>query len=491
MNEFEHIKKHNFKIAREIIDKFGNLSSYNMACGVTPSGSIHLGTIREFLFCVSVSYALHLINGAKSMIYFIIDDYDPLNKIPSGFDISESEKDRAIYKVKCKDGSSLNVRVSDMIKKSIALFTPIGADFLNVKFVSNYEYCKAGKFADSFDIVFDNYRLIKVKMDEFGIKNFLPLIPCENDKILRDVKFENLKPKKDKLIRTDEDKIYETKDLKMPFRLDWPLRWLYFDIKFEGMGKDVSSIYESSKTLLSALRREKEMPILKTYEFFVTEDGKKISKSTLKDKMYTLDGLLNYFTVENIMMYCLWSPNRSNVVSNDRIMKFGDKLHTHCGSELSEEDLIFENINLVMGKHVYMPYLKTVTEIDDYTKKIIVNDVNYVEDFRKYLNREAYEIEIKTLDKRLNYKYFLMEGGDKDSYDMDFDHFIDLLSSNVDFHQIIGWFNKNKNRYVKFYRMMFGHSMGIPIKDLLEFKRGTILRRLREIKKINEFKYIT
>ena len=59
------------------------------ACGFSPSGFMHLGTLREVILSVYLSFQYGLVYEEKCRVYLFIDDHDPLTKIPENWPIPE------------------------------------------------------------------------------------------------------------------------------------------------------------------------------------------------------------------------------------------------------------------------------------------------------------------------------------------------------------------------------------------------------------------
>ena len=78
------------EIALEIIEKRPNEEVYNVACGVSPSGFIHIGNFREIVTPYLIATELREL-GKKVRFFISVDNYDRFRKVPAGIPESCSE----------------------------------------------------------------------------------------------------------------------------------------------------------------------------------------------------------------------------------------------------------------------------------------------------------------------------------------------------------------------------------------------------------------
>ncbi len=69
------------KIAECIVAKFPREKEYVLAAGITPSGPVHVGNLREVMTTYFVYRALKD-RGVKAKFVLFWDDYDRLRKVP-------------------------------------------------------------------------------------------------------------------------------------------------------------------------------------------------------------------------------------------------------------------------------------------------------------------------------------------------------------------------------------------------------------------------
>ena len=110
-------------------------------------------------------------------------------------------------------------------------------------------------------------------------------------KINKILKYANAVNKKNKI-----KKINKTKNLKLIWRVDWPMRWAYEKVDFEPGGKDHSSqggSFDTGKEVIKDLWQNKAPSYLQ-YDFVKIKGGTgKMSSSS--GELYTISDLLEVY----------------------------------------------------------------------------------------------------------------------------------------------------------------------------------------------------
>ena len=75
------------EIAEQVIEKYPNADVYTCASGISPSGVVHMGNLREVVTSWFVTKALRD-KGKKVRFLFSWDNYDRFRKVPKDEDQS-------------------------------------------------------------------------------------------------------------------------------------------------------------------------------------------------------------------------------------------------------------------------------------------------------------------------------------------------------------------------------------------------------------------
>jgi lysyl-tRNA synthetase class 1 len=72
------------QLAKEVLEKYPDRAEYVVASGISPSGSVHIGNYREFVTNYFVAWQLRKMGKAVRMI-FSWDEFDRFRKVPKNF----------------------------------------------------------------------------------------------------------------------------------------------------------------------------------------------------------------------------------------------------------------------------------------------------------------------------------------------------------------------------------------------------------------------
>lgn len=292
MNKISNIKVNHwaYNHALEAIEKFGNKQV--VCSGWSPSGVYHIGNSREAVTCNAMHLEL-LENGADSKFVFVIDDYDPLDKIP--FELKQHSNELRSYL-----GHPL-VNIPDFTGSydNYASYFASGPkqalkDWgFDAKFVNASDLYKQGKYDDYLDLYIENEdRLQEIMKTITGSPmESLISITCQNCGNAKTTRIKEVTMDKKFIYSCSTDKQYkgcdhngeleiESHHWKLKWRLDWPARQQFLGVTVEPSGKDHSvaggSIDTANEIHKSIFLREG--PMLLRYGF-ITLKGKKFSGS--------------------------------------------------------------------------------------------------------------------------------------------------------------------------------------------------------------------
>lgn len=305
--------------------------------GYGPSGSPHIGTFAEVVRTLWIMKAFDdLTNNAyQTRLIMFSDDYDGLRKVPDGLPEwmnkyincplslipSPYEFSSGTF------GGDNNQKLGDFVDDILDRYDGSNIGLLErndrVSFVSSTEYYREGKFNELLTRVFDNYSEIQdimlPSLGEDRRQTYSPFMPVFHDSI-RENKIPWVNQVPVKLSRTS-DGDFLTYELgttpclsiitngyaKLQWKVDWAMRWVYFDVDYEMSGKDLTDSVRLSSQICRVLGGVP--PVNLTYELFLDADGKKISKSL--GNGFTVEQWLQYGTLESLAYFMYRDPTRA------------------------------------------------------------------------------------------------------------------------------------------------------------------------------------
>lgn len=305
--------------------------------GYGPSGAPHIGTFAEVVRTLWVMKAFDELtqNAYKTRLIMFSDDYDGFRKVPDGLPewmndhlgepLSRVPNPYGTEEASFADAN--NVRLVEFIDDILGSYdnSVVGAspNRSRVSFVSSSDYYQFGKFNDMLDNVFDNNQaildIILPSLGEDRRATYSPFMPVFHASIRADkTPYVNQVPVR--LSRVDDRRYLEfhlgtTPCLahihdgraKLQWKVDWAMRWVYFDVDYEMSGKDLTDSVRLSSQICRVLGGIP--PVNLTYELFLDKDGAKISKS--KGNGFTVEEWLRYGTKESLAFFLYREPARA------------------------------------------------------------------------------------------------------------------------------------------------------------------------------------
>ena len=312
-------------VAEKIIREKGDKETYTIASGITPSGVVHIGNFREIITVELVKRALES-KGKKVRFIYSWDNYDVFRKVPKNMPKQEMLTEnlrKPIVDIEDPFGEEESyarhheVKVEEDIKE-------VGIEPEFIYQAKKYRNCDYG---DQIIVALDNrekikkiindYRQEPLEDDWYPISGYCP--KCNKD----NVKFSNYH---DGLITMkcqdcDYDQEIEIKKssfIKLPWRIDWPMRWAYEKVDFEPGGKDHSTVGGSFTTAQEIVKiYDWEAPVYQMYDFIrIKGGGGKISSSS--GDVITLRECLEIYEPAIVRyLFAGTRPNREFAISFD------------------------------------------------------------------------------------------------------------------------------------------------------------------------------
>jgi len=218
-----------------------------LATGITPSGPIHIGNMREILTSDAV-YRCLIDKGGDAELIYVADDNDPLRKVyPYLPKTYEKYVGMPIYDIPCPCEKHKSYADHYLISFLNAL-KEIG---VKPKVYRASEMYKKGDYNDAIQIALENTEKIKDIIQNISKrqvpKDWIPFnIRCENCKRLTTTKavlYEHPTIEyKCECGYEGEVDITKGGVGKLPWRVDWPARWKMLKVTFEPLGKDLGTV---------------------------------------------------------------------------------------------------------------------------------------------------------------------------------------------------------------------------------------------------------
>ena len=312
------------RTAQNIIRQKGDKDTYVLASGITPSGIVHFGNFREVITAHFVAQALRDI-GKNVRFIFSWDDFDTFRKIPGNIP-QQRELEKFLHRpiVDVPDPYGQEQSYASFHEKSFE--RQLKSVAINVEPLYQSSKYRKGEYGKNIITALEKRKEIasilnKHRKEPYG-DNYLPVnIYCSQCNT--DHKIEALSWDGEYInhlcghcgYRGKENPLISTR-VKLPWRIDWPMRWAYEDVDFEPGGKDHScegGSFSTAKDIVKLFGGQP--PVYLQYDFVsIKGEGGKMSSSS--GHVVTLDYLLQFYPPEIIRwIFASTKPNVDFAIS--------------------------------------------------------------------------------------------------------------------------------------------------------------------------------
>jgi lysyl-tRNA synthetase class 1 len=303
------------KICRQLGDK----QSYTVASGITPSGTVHFGNFREVITVDFVARALRD-RGKDVRFIFSWDDYDTFRKIPKNMP-KQDELTKFLFQPIVDTPDPHEKVESYAAHHEKAFESQLSKVGIEVEPLYQAKHYRAGDYKQGIKTALEKTEEIKTILNQFRkeelASDWLPIsVYCENcntDNKITEKKWDgqNLSYKCDNCQHEGSEDIETTSRLKLPWRVDWPMRWAQEKVDFEPGGKDHSSQGGSFSTAKDIVKIfDWQAPIYLQYDFVsIKGGGGKMSSSS--GDVVTVNDVLKIYEPE--MVRWIFASYKSNV----------------------------------------------------------------------------------------------------------------------------------------------------------------------------------
>jgi lysyl-tRNA synthetase class 1 len=248
------------KVASDIIKTRG--TKHLIATGITPSGPIHLGNIREVLTADAVRRALDRKDADTKLIY-IADTMDPLRRVypflPKSY---EKYVGMPLYRIPCPE-KCCGSYADHFLKPFLASCRELG---VKLEAKKAHELYQGGMFTDVISRVLEKREEIaKIISKETGRdlpSEWVPFnVECANCERITEARIGKINIAEHTVEYTCNCGYSGTADYgkgagKLPWRIDWPARWKVLGVTVEPFGKDHATAggsYDTGSTIAKEL----------------------------------------------------------------------------------------------------------------------------------------------------------------------------------------------------------------------------------------------
>lgn len=305
--------------------------------GFGPSGLPHIGTFAEVARTTWVRNALAEISGLETRLVAFSDDMDGLRKVPLNLPQQEmltQHLGKPLHAIPDPFGEqeSFSGYMNDKLKKFLDAYR------FDYEFQSSAEAYRRGDFDEGLSIllekVHDVRSLIVPTLGEDKREQWSPFFPlCPKCGSVYHTRVTGYFPERQSIGFACDGLVGDVQgcgasgevsvlggQVKVGWKVDWALRWFTYEVDYEMYGKD---LIESAKLSGRIVRlMGKQPPVGLTYELFLDEEGKKISKSV--GKGLTVDTWVQYAPIESLLYYIYQNPQRARRLYWDVVPKCVD-----------------------------------------------------------------------------------------------------------------------------------------------------------------------
>lgn len=287
-----------------------------VSSGVSPSGTYHLGTLREVLTAEAIHREVKR-RGRQSRHIHVVDDLDIFRKVPAGVP-EEFEKylGMPLCDVPAPDGSDKSYAdyyLQDLVNAA-------GGLGLEMEVMRAHEKYRSGYFVEAIEKALVNLGAIKKVLEEVSGRSldeqWSPVQVVEEG-YLKNRPFKSIDTAKKTITYvgkddSDQQISYEHGEVKLNWRIDWPARWWKLGVSAEPFGRDHATKGGSYDTgiLIAQAVFDTKAPIPVPYNFINrTGDTKKMSKSA--GDTITAADLLKLLPAEIVWFFVLrYAPDK-------------------------------------------------------------------------------------------------------------------------------------------------------------------------------------
>jgi lysyl-tRNA synthetase, class I len=274
------------KIVDDTISRFPE-GEILVESGGSPSGTYHLGHMRELVTCDAIVLGLRARGRQARHIYFV-DDLDIFRKVPINVPANfEQYLGMPICDVPSPDGTEGRSYADFFLQ---GLVDSCRALNVEVEFVRSYPKYRSGWFVPAIELCLEHIPQIRQALETISSRQldsrWTPIQILENGR-LKNRAFLGIDKATKTLTFEDADgqpqvAHYDKGEVKLDWRLDWPARWWQLKVQVEPFGREHASAGGSYDTGVQIMKDvfKAAPPIPVPYDsIHMVGDTKKMSAS--------------------------------------------------------------------------------------------------------------------------------------------------------------------------------------------------------------------
>ncbi len=313
--------------ADKVIREKGPKGAYVCASGITPSGTVHVGNFREIISVDLVARALRDRGEGVRFIYSW-DDYDVFRKVPATIEDGaafEKYLRWPITLVPDPDGREESYARANE-RQLEALLHQVGID---PEFIYQADRYRTSSYAEgirralemreTIREIFNRFRTVPLADDWWPVSVFSRFTNRDTTRVVGWDGEWMLTYHCDETDQEDTIDLRSTPHAKLPWRVDWPMRWNVEGVDFEPAGKDHHSeggSFDTARHVVADVYGG-EAPVTFQYDFIsVKGRGGKMSSST--GELIGLGDVLEIYQPEIVRyLFAGTRPNSEFAISFD------------------------------------------------------------------------------------------------------------------------------------------------------------------------------
>ena len=313
--------------AAKVVREKGEKEQYTCASGITPSGTVHVGNFREI---ISVDLVVRALRDAGHTVRFLYswDDYDVFRKVPANVPDRE-EFETYLRKPITMVPDPAGVHSSYARANEVQLEEQLHRVGIDPEYIYQAQQYQSSRYAegirtalekrDQIREILNRFRTSPLPQEWWPVSVFSRFTNRDTTRIVSWDGQWALTYHCEETDRDDTIDLRQTGYAKLPWRIDWPMRWAVEQVDFEPAGKDHHSEGGSFDTARHVAKEiySVEPPVTFQYDFIsIKGRGGKMSSSS--GEVISLGDVLEVYQPEIVRyLFAGTRPNTEFAISFD------------------------------------------------------------------------------------------------------------------------------------------------------------------------------